>query len=48
MLGETKHGPEPRLAAEFRQLKLLPQIRAAEVSLDQFAQLASVLSSSPE
>jgi 16S rRNA (adenine1518-N6/adenine1519-N6)-dimethyltransferase len=32
--------PESRLAPEFERLKLSPQIRAEEVSLEQFAQLA--------
>lgn len=32
--------PEPRLAAEFHRLELAPQVRAEEVSLEQFAQLA--------
>jgi 16S rRNA A1518/A1519 N6-dimethyltransferase RsmA/KsgA/DIM1 with predicted DNA glycosylase/AP lyase activity len=36
--------PEPRLAAEFERLKLSPQIRAEEVSLEQFAHLAQSLS----
>ena len=35
--------PEPRLAAEFERLKLSPQIRAEEVSLEQFAQMAQGL-----
>ena len=32
--------PEPRLATEFERLKLSPQVRAEEVSLEQFAQIA--------
>jgi 16S rRNA (adenine1518-N6/adenine1519-N6)-dimethyltransferase len=36
--------PEPRLAAEFERLNLSPRIRAEEVSLEQFAQLAQSLS----
>ena len=32
--------PEPRLAREFERLNLSPQIRAEEVSLEQFAQIA--------
>jgi 16S rRNA (adenine1518-N6/adenine1519-N6)-dimethyltransferase len=35
--------PEPRLAAEFERLKLSPQARAEEVSLEQFAALARAL-----
>ena len=35
--------PEPRLATEFERLKLSPQIRAEEVSLEQFAQMAQAL-----
>ena len=35
--------PEPRLATEFERLKLSPQIRAEEVSLEQFAQMAHAL-----
>jgi 16S rRNA (adenine1518-N6/adenine1519-N6)-dimethyltransferase len=40
--------PEPRLATEFERLKLSPQIRAEEVSLEQFAQIAQGLCSSPK
>jgi 16S rRNA (adenine1518-N6/adenine1519-N6)-dimethyltransferase len=36
--------PQPRLALEFERLKLSPQIRAEEVSLEQFAHLAQSLS----
>jgi 16S rRNA (adenine1518-N6/adenine1519-N6)-dimethyltransferase len=36
--------PGPSLAAEFERLKLPPRIRAEEVSLEQFAQLAQGLS----
>jgi len=39
--------PEPRLAAEFERLKLSPQVRAEEVSLEQFAQLAQALFQNP-
>ena len=35
--------PEPRLAQAFERLKLSPQIRAEEVSPEQFAQLAQAL-----
>ena len=35
--------PEPRLATEFERLKLSPQIRAEEVSLEQFAQMTQAL-----
>jgi 16S rRNA (adenine1518-N6/adenine1519-N6)-dimethyltransferase len=35
--------PEPRLVAEFGRLRLSPQIRAEEVSLEQFAQMAQAL-----
>ena len=35
--------PEQRLAREFERLKLSPQIRAEEVSLEQFAQIAQAL-----
>ena len=35
--------PEPRLATEFERLKLSPQIRAEEVSLEQFARMAQAL-----
>jgi 16S rRNA (adenine1518-N6/adenine1519-N6)-dimethyltransferase len=40
--------PEPRLAAEFERLKLSPKIRAEEVSLEDFAQLAQSLFRSPK
>ena len=40
--------PEPRLTAEFERLKLSPQIRAEEVSLEQFAQLAQALYRNPK
>jgi 16S rRNA (adenine1518-N6/adenine1519-N6)-dimethyltransferase len=39
--------PEPRLAAEFDRLKLSAQVRAEQVSLEQFAQLARSLPGSP-
>ncbi len=39
--------PEPRLAAEFERLKLSPQVRAEEVSLEQFAQMAQALFRNP-
>jgi len=35
--------PEPRLVAEFERLRLSPQIRAEEVPLEQFAQMAQAL-----
>jgi 16S rRNA A1518/A1519 N6-dimethyltransferase RsmA/KsgA/DIM1 with predicted DNA glycosylase/AP lyase activity len=35
--------PEPRLAAEFERLELSPQIRAEQVSLERFAQMAQAL-----
>ena len=35
--------PEARLSAEFDRLRLSPQIRAEEVSLEQFTQLAQAL-----
>jgi len=35
--------PEPRLAAEFERLKLSPQVRAEQVSPEQFAQMAEAL-----
>jgi 16S rRNA (adenine1518-N6/adenine1519-N6)-dimethyltransferase len=40
--------PEPRIAAEFARLGLSPQIRAEEVSLPQFTQLARVLYGGPK
>jgi 16S rRNA (adenine1518-N6/adenine1519-N6)-dimethyltransferase len=40
--------PEPRLATEFERLNLPPQIRAEEVSLEQFARLAQALSQNPK
>jgi 16S rRNA (adenine1518-N6/adenine1519-N6)-dimethyltransferase len=40
--------PEPRLAAEFEHLKLSPQIRAEQVSLEQFAQMAQALFQTPK
>jgi len=40
--------PEQRLAREFERLKLSPQIRAEEVSLEQFAQIAQGLFRSPK
>ena len=39
--------PEPRLAAEFERLKLSPQVRAEEVSLEQFAQMTQALFHKP-
>ncbi len=36
--------PEPRLATEFERLRLSPQVRAEEVSLEQFARMAQALS----
>jgi 16S rRNA (adenine1518-N6/adenine1519-N6)-dimethyltransferase len=39
--------PEPRLAREFERLKLSPQIRAEEVALEQFSQLARNLCGPP-
>ena len=39
--------PEQRLAQEFECLKLSPQIRAEEVSLEQFARLAQNLHGLP-
>jgi len=39
--------PEPRLAAEFERLKLPPQVRAEEVSLEQFARMAQALCQDP-
>jgi 16S rRNA (adenine1518-N6/adenine1519-N6)-dimethyltransferase len=38
--------PEARLSAEFERLRLLPRVRAEEVSLAQFAQMAQALSGS--
>ena len=38
--------PAPRLVAEFERLRLSPQIRAEEVSLELFAQMAQTLSRS--
>jgi 16S rRNA (adenine1518-N6/adenine1519-N6)-dimethyltransferase len=35
--------PEPRLVAEFERLRLSPQIRAEDLSLEQFAQMARAL-----
>ena len=35
--------PEPRLTQEFERLRLAPQVRAEEVSLEQFAQMAQGL-----
>jgi 16S rRNA (adenine1518-N6/adenine1519-N6)-dimethyltransferase len=35
--------PEPRLVAEFERQRLSPQIRAEEVSVEQFAQMAQAL-----
>ena len=40
--------PEQRLAREFERLKLSPQIRAEEVSLEQFAQVAQGLFRNPK
>jgi len=40
--------PEMRLAAEFERLNLSPQIRAEQVSLEQFGQMAEALFRSPE
>jgi 16S rRNA (adenine1518-N6/adenine1519-N6)-dimethyltransferase len=39
--------PEPRLAREFERLRLSPQIRAEEVSWEQFARLAQNLHGPP-
>ena len=39
--------PEPRLATEFERLRLSPQVRAEEVSLEQFAQMAQALFQKP-
>ncbi len=38
--------PEPRLGVEFERLKLSPQVRAEEVSLEQFARMAQTLAGS--
>jgi len=40
--------PEPRLSAEFNRLGLSPHIRAEEVSLEQFAQMAQALFHEPK
>jgi 16S rRNA (adenine1518-N6/adenine1519-N6)-dimethyltransferase len=40
--------PEPCLVAEFERLRLSPQIRAEEVSLEQFAQMAQALFRNPK
>jgi len=40
--------PEMRLTAEFERLNLSPQIRAEQVSLEQFGQMAKALFRSPE
>jgi 16S rRNA (adenine1518-N6/adenine1519-N6)-dimethyltransferase len=40
--------PEPQFAREFERLRLSPQIRAEEVSLEQFAQLAQGLFWNPK
>ncbi len=40
--------PELCLAAEFERLKLSPQVRAEQVSLEQFAQMAQALCRRPE
>jgi 16S rRNA (adenine1518-N6/adenine1519-N6)-dimethyltransferase len=40
--------PEPRLVAEFDRLRLSPQIRAEEVSLEQFVQMAQALFRNPK
>ena len=40
--------PEPRLAAEFERLNLSPQVRAEEVSLEQFVQMAQALFRNPK
>jgi 16S rRNA (adenine1518-N6/adenine1519-N6)-dimethyltransferase len=39
-----EHWPEPPLTEAFEHLKLSPQVRAEQVSLEQFAQLAQALS----
>jgi 16S rRNA (adenine1518-N6/adenine1519-N6)-dimethyltransferase len=40
--------PEPRLAAEFERQMLSPRVRAEEVSLEQFAQMAQALFEHPK
>jgi 16S rRNA (adenine1518-N6/adenine1519-N6)-dimethyltransferase len=40
--------PEPRLVAEFERLRLSPKIRAEEVSLKQFTQMATTLFRNPK
>jgi 16S rRNA (adenine1518-N6/adenine1519-N6)-dimethyltransferase len=40
--------PEPRLVAEFERLRLSLQVRAEEVSLEQFAQMAQALFRNPQ
>jgi 16S rRNA (adenine1518-N6/adenine1519-N6)-dimethyltransferase len=40
--------PEARLVAEFERLRLSPQIRAEEVSLEQFAQMTQALLRNPK
>jgi 16S rRNA (adenine1518-N6/adenine1519-N6)-dimethyltransferase len=40
--------PEPRLVAEFERLNLSPQVRAEDVSLEQFAQMAEGLVRNPK
>ena len=40
--------PESRLAAEFERLNLSPQVRAEEVSLEQFVQMAQALFRNPK
>jgi 16S rRNA (adenine1518-N6/adenine1519-N6)-dimethyltransferase len=40
--------PEPRLIAEFERLRLSPKIRAEEVSLEQFTQMATTLFRNPK
>ena len=40
--------PEPCLVAEFERLRLSPQIRAEEVSLEQFAQMTQALLRNPK
>jgi 16S rRNA (adenine1518-N6/adenine1519-N6)-dimethyltransferase len=40
--------PEPRLVAEFERLRLSPKIRAEEVSLEQFTQMAITLFGNPK
>jgi 16S rRNA (adenine1518-N6/adenine1519-N6)-dimethyltransferase len=39
--------PEPRLATEFERLRLSPQVRAEEVSLEDFARMTQALSQNP-